>query len=99
MSHRKWNARVLSLPLLIGGATTSPMHTAVKIAPQYSGPVIHVLDASLAVPVCQKLVDKKSRLLVCRENSEKQAQLRDKHEKAATAMECSRMKRLRQKDR
>jgi len=77
----------LSLPLLIGGATTSPMHTAVKIAPQYSGPVIHVLDASLAVPVCQKLVDKKSRLLVCRENSEKQAQLRDKHEKAATAME------------
>ena len=36
----------LKLPLLIGGATTSAAHTAIKIAPQYSGPVVHVLDAS-----------------------------------------------------
>jgi cobalamin-dependent methionine synthase I len=45
--------RGLKLPVLIGGATTSKMHTAVKIAPAYSGPVVHVLDASRAVPVCQ----------------------------------------------
>ena len=44
------------LPLLIGGATTSKVHTAVKVAPSYSGPVVHVLDASRSVPVVQKLV-------------------------------------------
>lgn len=43
-------------PLLIGGATTSRVHTAVKIAPQYSGTVIHVLDASRAVPVAGSLI-------------------------------------------
>lgn len=48
----------MKLPLLIGGATTSKMHTAVKIDPQYDGAVIHVLDASRAVPVVQALVDK-----------------------------------------
>ena len=48
--------RKLTLPLLIGGATTSKVHTAVKIAPNYSGPVVHVLDASRAVGVAQKLV-------------------------------------------
>jgi 5-methyltetrahydrofolate--homocysteine methyltransferase len=42
--------------LLIGGATTSRMHTAVKIDPHYSGPVVHVLDASRSVPVAGKLV-------------------------------------------
>ncbi len=46
------------LPLLIGGATTSQTHTAVKIAPQYSGPVIHVLDASRSVPVVNSLLSK-----------------------------------------
>ena len=44
------------LPLLIGGATTSKAHTAVKIAPAYSQPVIHVLDASRAVPVVGNLI-------------------------------------------
>jgi len=43
-------------PLLIGGATTSPAHTAVKIDPQYTGAVIYVKDASRAVGVCQQLV-------------------------------------------
>ena len=43
-------------PLLIGGATTSPAHTAVKIDPQYEGAVIYVKDASRAVGVCQQLV-------------------------------------------
>ncbi|HNW07734.1 MAG: methionine synthase [Verrucomicrobia bacterium] len=45
------------LPLLIGGATTSKIHTAVKIAPAYTGPVVHVLDASRAVSVVNSLLD------------------------------------------
>src|SRR5260370_397868 len=44
------------LPLLIGGATTSRAHTAVKIAPHYSEPVVHILDASRAVPVTTSLL-------------------------------------------
>ena len=44
------------MPLLIGGATTSRVHTAVKIAPEYSGPVVHVLDASRAVGVASNLL-------------------------------------------
>lgn len=44
-----------SLPLLIGGATTSPAHTSVKIDPEYEGPVVYVKDASRAVGVAQKL--------------------------------------------
>ncbi len=46
-----------SLPLMIGGATTSPAHTAVKIVPAYQGPVIHSKDASKAVGVCRTLMD------------------------------------------
>ena len=45
-----------TIPLLIGGATTSKVHTAVKVAPNYSGPVVHVLDASRAVGVASSLV-------------------------------------------
>jgi 5-methyltetrahydrofolate--homocysteine methyltransferase len=48
-------------PLLIGGATTSPAHTAVKIDPQYQGGVIYVKDASRSVGVCQQLVTKSTR--------------------------------------
>ncbi len=46
----------LRLPLLIGGATTSKLHTAVKVAPHYSGPAVHVLDASKSVPAVSALV-------------------------------------------
>ena len=46
------------LPLLIGGATTSKTHTAVKIAPKYSGAVVHVLDASKSVVTVSALLDK-----------------------------------------
>jgi 5-methyltetrahydrofolate--homocysteine methyltransferase len=54
----------LNLPLLIGGATTSRTHTAVKIAPAYSGPTIYVPDASKAVPVVQKLLgDERNKLI------------------------------------
>jgi 5-methyltetrahydrofolate--homocysteine methyltransferase len=50
------------IPLLIGGATTSRVHTAVKISPHYSGPVIHVTDASRSVPVAQNLVSDETRI-------------------------------------
>ena len=53
---REMQRQGFSLPLLIGGATTSPAHTAVRIDPQYSGAVIYVKDASRAVGVCQQLV-------------------------------------------
>ena len=46
----------MTQPLLIGGATTSRAHTAVKIDPEYDGPVLHVVDASRAVGVCSKLL-------------------------------------------
>ncbi len=51
----------LKLPLLIGGATTSRLHTALKIAPNYSGPVVHVKDASLVVGVCNRLMNPRQR--------------------------------------
>ncbi|MCB0820720.1 MAG: methionine synthase, partial [Bacteroidetes bacterium] len=53
---REMEARKMNTPLLIGGATTSRTHTAVKIAPVYSGPVVHVLDASRSVPVAGSLL-------------------------------------------
>ncbi len=53
--------RMRKIPLLIGGATTSRVHTAVKIAPRYSGPVVYVADASRSVPVAQSLVSPESR--------------------------------------
>jgi 5-methyltetrahydrofolate--homocysteine methyltransferase len=53
---REMQRQGFSVPLLIGGATTSPAHTAVKIAPQYREPVVYVKDASRAVGVCQSLV-------------------------------------------
>jgi len=49
-------------PLLIGGATTSRAHTAIKIAPSYSGPVVHVSDASLVVNVCSSLLGSSQRV-------------------------------------
>ncbi len=54
---KEMERRKLTTPLLIGGATTSKVHTAVKIAPNYSGPVIHVLDASRSVPVVSNLIN------------------------------------------
>jgi len=53
---REMERQGFKLPLLIGGATTSRAHTAVKIAPNYSQPVVHVLDASRAVPVTTSLL-------------------------------------------
>jgi len=55
---REMERQGFTLPLLIGGATTSRAHTAIKIAPHYQQPVIHVLDASRAVPVTTSLLSK-----------------------------------------
>jgi 5-methyltetrahydrofolate--homocysteine methyltransferase len=59
MAHvaREMERQGLKLPLLIGGATTSKAHTAVKIAPGYGQPVVHVLDAARAVPVVSSLIN------------------------------------------
>jgi 5-methyltetrahydrofolate--homocysteine methyltransferase len=54
--------RGFTIPLLIGGATTSRVHTAVKIAPRYEGPVLHVGDASRSVSVCQALLSDEQRV-------------------------------------
>ncbi|SDM88268.1 methionine synthase (B12-dependent) [Pedobacter steynii] len=50
-----------TIPLIIGGATTSRIHAAVKVAPNYSGPAIHVLDASRSVTVCSTLMNEETR--------------------------------------
>ena len=55
---KEMNRLNLNKPLLIGGATTSKIHTAVKIAENYKGPVVHVLDASQSVPVVSSLLNK-----------------------------------------
>jgi 5-methyltetrahydrofolate--homocysteine methyltransferase len=65
------------IPLLIGGATTSAAHTAIKIAEHYSGPVVHVLDASRSVPVTTSLLSKDQREAFARDNREKQQKLRE----------------------
>ena len=65
------------IPLLIGGATTSRIHTAVKIDPNYSGAVIHVLDASKGVPVASKLLSDDASEAFVKEMKAEYAQLRE----------------------
>jgi 5-methyltetrahydrofolate--homocysteine methyltransferase len=69
----------LKLPLLIGGATTSRAHTAVKIAPQYSQPVVHVLDASRAVPVTTSLLSEENREAFIAQHRKEYESLRTMH--------------------
>lgn len=67
------------IPLLIGGATTSKLHTAVKIAPQYNGPVVHVADASKSVGVTKNLLDKHSKKAYIESLSADYKSVRDKY--------------------
>jgi 5-methyltetrahydrofolate--homocysteine methyltransferase len=76
---REMERRGLDLPLLIGGATTSKQHTAVRIAPAYSQPVVHVLDASRVVAVVSDLLDPVRRERRDAENREEQERLRELH--------------------
>jgi 5-methyltetrahydrofolate--homocysteine methyltransferase len=66
-------------PLLIGGATTSAIHTAVKIAPVYDQPVTHVLDASRAVGVVNNLINPETRLTFAAKNRQEQDKAREKY--------------------
>jgi 5-methyltetrahydrofolate--homocysteine methyltransferase len=67
------------VPLLIGGATTSRQHTAVKIAPAFSRPTVHVLDASRAVGVVSKLINRETRAAFDVQNRKDQEELRELH--------------------
>jgi 5-methyltetrahydrofolate--homocysteine methyltransferase len=71
--------RGLDLPLLIGGATTSRQHTAVRIAPAYDRPTVHVLDASRVVGVVSDLLDPDRAAGLDRRNRDEQERLRREH--------------------
>jgi 5-methyltetrahydrofolate--homocysteine methyltransferase len=71
--------RQMKLPLLIGGATTSRQHTAVKIAPAFSGPTVHVLDASRAVDVVSSLLSDRQRAAFVEGTQAEQAALRERY--------------------
>jgi 5-methyltetrahydrofolate--homocysteine methyltransferase len=67
------------VPLLIGGATTSPAHTSVKISPQYKSPVVYVKDASRSVGVCQTLSSPAQRQAFIEKNNEEHERRREQH--------------------
>jgi 5-methyltetrahydrofolate--homocysteine methyltransferase len=70
----------MQIPLLIGGATTSRIHTAVKIDPVYSGIVIHVTDASKSVPIAGESINEETKTAYHKQIKETYAQLRVEHE-------------------
>ena len=76
---KEMERRGLDLPLLIGGATTSRQHTAVRIAPEYGQPVVHVVDASRVVGVVSDLLDPDRRSKLDHVNREDQERLRQLH--------------------
>jgi 5-methyltetrahydrofolate--homocysteine methyltransferase len=90
--------RRMSLPLLIGGATTSRQHTAVKIAPEYAHAVVHVADASRVVDVVTSLNSAEQRPAFERANRAEQARLRDqhaaRHDRPTLAYDAARNNRL-----
>jgi 5-methyltetrahydrofolate--homocysteine methyltransferase len=71
--------RHMTLPLLIGGATTSPQHTAVRIAPEYTQPTVHVPDASRVVDVVASLLSTEQKPGFDKSNRAAQAKLREQH--------------------
>ncbi|MDX2227603.1 MAG: methionine synthase, partial [Verrucomicrobiae bacterium] len=77
---REMERQGFRVPLLIGGATTSKAHTAVKIAPHYAQPVVHVIDASRCVPVVSQLLGDTSRPLFEANNRLEQQRLREEFE-------------------
>ena len=74
------------LPLLIGGATTSRAHTAIKVAQHYSEPVVHVLDASRAVPVMTSLLSKDGKAPFVKQLREDYEKLRTQHAGSAVKL-------------
>jgi 5-methyltetrahydrofolate--homocysteine methyltransferase len=95
---KEMTRREFNIPLLIGGATTSKQHTAVRIAPAYSGPTVHVLDASRVIGVVSDLFDDKRRITFDRDNRTLQEKLRAQHSQSRRALltlDEARSKRLR----
>ena len=76
---KEMERRGFTQPLLIGGATTSRVHTAVKVAPGYSGPTVHVLDASRSVSVVSQLVSDENRDRFVEGIAQEYADVRDQH--------------------
>ncbi len=83
---REMERRAIGKPLLIGGATTSKLHTAVKIAPRYSEPTVHVLDASRAVGVVSSLLSGEKRDALIRATADEFARLREGQKTREVAM-------------
>jgi 5-methyltetrahydrofolate--homocysteine methyltransferase len=93
---REMERQGFKLPLLIGGATTSRAHTAVKIAPHYSEPVVHVLDASRAVPVMTSLLSEDGRAEFVAQHRAEYDALRKAHaapRRSGVALEAARARR------
>ena len=84
---KEMKKRGFKQPLLIGGATTSKAHTAIKIAPNYDQPVVRVGDASLVTEVCNKLLNPKTRDAYVAEVEAENVKQRERFEKANTAKE------------
>jgi len=76
---REMQRQGFTIPLLIGGATTSPTHTSVKIAPHYKSPVVYVKDASRAVGVCQALITQSQREAFVTHNDAEHERRREQH--------------------
>jgi 5-methyltetrahydrofolate--homocysteine methyltransferase len=83
---KEMTRRGFTMPLLIGGATTSKQHTAVRIAPAYTGPTVHVLDASRVIGVVSDLFDKDRRPIFDKANRALQDKLRAQHTTAKRAL-------------
>jgi len=93
---REMERQGFKLPLLIGGATTSPRHTAVKIAPHYSEPVVHILDASRAVPVTTSLLSDEGKPAFVAQHRADYEKLRKAHSaprQAVVSLETARKRR------
>jgi 5-methyltetrahydrofolate--homocysteine methyltransferase len=82
---KEMQRRGMKLPLLIGGATTSRQHTAVRIAPAYDQTTVHVLDASRVVGVVSDLLDAERAGALAISNAEEQQRLREQHERKQRA--------------
>ncbi len=84
---REMEKQGFKIPLLIGGATTSKTHTAVKIAQNYSGPVVHVLDASRSVPVAGSLINPELRPKFMEDLDVEYQKIREQHAGRVSAKE------------
>ncbi len=93
---REMQRQGYTIPLLIGGATTSRAHTAIKIAPHYSGPVVHVTDASRAVPVTTSLLSEENRNAFVTQHQAEYEAVRQAHlapKQSTTPIETARARR------